>query len=76
MAHSVWVLFLHFSVLSIPFPIYTGNLFSPLLAVKCSHRDIIGPVLPQGACGMVVPLNKVLVSTCSAILTKALGSKL
>lgn len=42
-----WVL--HFSALSIPFPIYSGNLFSPVLPVKWSRRDIIDPVFLQDA---------------------------
>lgn len=41
--------FLHFSVLSIPFPIYSGNLFSPVLPVKRSQREIIDPILLQDA---------------------------
>lgn len=41
--------FLRFSVLSIPFPIYSGNLFSPVLPVKWSQREIIDPILLQDA---------------------------
>lgn len=74
-AHS-GLLFLHFSVLSIPFPIYSGNLFSPVLPVKCSQRDIIDPVLPQGTYLMMVLLYKALMARCSRTLTKTLGSKL
>lgn len=70
------LLFLRFSAPSIPFPIYSGNLFSPVLPVKCSHRDIIDPILPQGAYLMMVPLNKALMPRRSRTLTKTLGSKL
>lgn len=69
------LLFLHFSVLSIPFPIYSGNLFSPVLPVKCSQRDIY-PILPWGAYLMMVPLYKALMARRSRTLTKTLGSKL
>lgn len=70
------LLFLHFSVLPLPFPVYSGNLFSAVLLVKCSQRDIIDPILPQGAYLMMVPLNKALMSRRSRTLTKTLGSKL